>query len=153
MQSLLTLNRSVLLRQQRLQQSRLRPILLLEASAFYGKSVSSLTQVFEGVPAAQTHSIAINNLDSNDRYYYQLKAEDESGVFTINYLQFITLPEIPANLRIESVESIQNNNVNIVWDPVSGRKHYNIYLDGQLPIRQHKTNIHLQGLSTIVRIR
>ena len=98
-----------------------------ETSLFFGKSTSSLQQVFEGTPPGVAHEIAVNNLDGNEEYYYQLQAEDSFGTFTSNYFQFTTLLSTPTGL---AVDSSQNNEVEISWDSVGGADHYNVYLDG-----------------------
>jgi hypothetical protein len=98
-----------------------------ETSLFYGKTTSSLQQVFEGTPPGVAHEISINNLDENEEYYYQLQAEDPFGTFTSNYFQFATLLPTPTGLVVDSA---QNNEVEINWDNVGGADHYKVYLDG-----------------------
>lgn len=95
----------------------------------YGETTSSLSAAASTAGQAASHEVNLNNLESNEYYYYNIQATDTSGTYTSNYMNFTTLLSAPQNLALDD---LSQNYVKITWDVVSGAQSYNVYKDGAL---------------------
>ena len=85
--------------------------------------------------APGANSIVVNNLVPGTRYYFAVRARDQTGNHDNNIIKLSATTDPLAGPPTHFSATVgENNQINLSWDPVDGANYYKIYYGGNAPL-------------------
>ena len=114
------------------------------SSVFYGKTTSSMEEIPDTTGENLYHSILVEGLESNQKYFYQLTAADDAGTYSSNYYDFTTTLAAPQDLELEE---ISHDYATMSWNKVSSASKYKVYKNNVVDDDPSSTSYTIENLS------